>query len=334
MALQDIGPVLNQLGQTVDLLQKDMGIPYFDALIETGDNLLSGDVHVEDDHPSAENKAKLEELYDKINLDGLKKDDIRLLLQLLILQGYKKEIVQANHQMTPDTIGFLVADILGKIFKGQKEIKLLDMGVGTGNLLFSVINQLPNKVQAYGIDNDDTLLTLASLSSQLQNTDVDLFHQDGLDPLLIPEVDAAISDLPVGYYPIDSKAEQFKTHRQEGHSYAHFLLLEQAMRQTKASGIGVFIVPSNIFQSKDGMPLLKYIQEVGYLQAFLNLPQGMFKNEQSRKSIILVQKKGKNAHQADQVLLGDYPEFKNKKEFAAFLAQIDDFIKNNISLDK
>ena len=60
----------------------------------------------------------------------------------------------------------------------------------------------------------------------------------------------------------------------------------------------------------------------------------MFKNEQSRKSIILVQKKGKNAHQADQVLLGDYPEFKNKKEFAAFLAQIDDFIKSNISLDK
>jgi site-specific DNA-methyltransferase (adenine-specific) len=49
------------------------------------------------------------------------------------------------------------------------------------------------------------------------------------------------------------------------------------------------------------------------LQAILNLPTKMFKDEQAQKSILILQKVGASAKQAEQVLLGEFPEF-NKQE--------------------
>ena len=249
----------------------------------------------------------------------------------MILKGYKQEVIQPNHQMTPDTIGLLLANILTVIFRNHHQLSLLDMGVGTGNLLFTLLNHLPDQdVTGMGVDNDDTLLTLASLSSQLQQVKVELFHQDGLDPLLVPAVDAVVSDLPVGYYPIDEKAEKFATHNQEGHSFAHHLLIEQSLNTLKPGGVGVFIVPAGLFQTPAGLPLVKYIQQVGYLQALLNLPQDLFGNTQARKAILVVQKQGGNAQQASQVLLGDFPEIKNQDEFAKFVHELEAFLVANV----
>lgn len=326
-----VEPNLKALGQTITLLQEDMDLDYFDALIETGDNLLTGEIQVENGHPKPATVAKLQDLYDQVDLTALAADDVRLLVQLLILKGYKQEAIQPNHQMTPDTIGLLLANILTVIFRNHHQLSLLDMGVGTGNLLFTLLNHLPDQdVTGMGVDNDDTLLTLASLSGQLQQIKVDLFHQDGLDPLLVPAVDAVVSDLPVGYYPIDEKAQKFATHNQEGHSFAHHLLIEQSLNTLKPGGVGVFIVPAGLFQTPAGLPLVKYIQQVGYLQALLNLPQGLFGNTQARKAILLVQKQGGNAQQASQVLLGDFPEIKNQDEFAKFVHELEAFLVANV----
>ena len=61
----------------------------------------------------------------------------------------------------------------------------------------------------------------------------------------------------------------------------------------------------------------------------LNLPNELFKTKGSRKSILLVQKRGNNAKQVKQVLLAQIPDFKNQKAMLQFMKQVDGWKKEN-----
>ncbi|WP_428995856.1 class I SAM-dependent methyltransferase [Ligilactobacillus agilis] len=334
MGIEKIEQTFTSLKEAVALLQKELQVSYLDALIETGDNLLAKEVHVEDGLPTAEIKTRLEELYANAQLAGLTTEQRRQVMQLLLLQAYKQEKIQANHQMTPDTIGFLVEYLLEKVLPKKQGLALLDLTVGTGNLLTAILSKLNQngwpKIQAYGVDNDDTLITLASMATQIEQISVDLFHQDALDSLLLPKVDVVVSDLPVGYYPLDERVTQFKTRAKKGHSYVHHLLIEQAVNQLKPAGFGIFVVPKGLFESPEAKGLLDYIQANAYLQGMLNLPQDLFASKRGQKAILLLQKHGTGAKQAKQILLGDFPSFKHKEQFQAFLGQIDYWERNSL----
>ena len=334
MGIEKIEQTFTSLKEAVALLQKELQVSYLDALIETGDNLLAKEVHVEDGLPTAEIKTRLEELYANAQLAGLTTEQRRQVMQLLLLQAYKQEKIQANHQMTPDTIGFLVEYLLEKVLPKKQGLALLDLTVGTGNLLTAILSKLNQngwpKIQAYGVDNDDTLITLASMATQIEQISVDLFHQDALDGLLLPKVDVVVSDLPVGYYPLDERITQFKTRAKKGRSYVHHLLIEQAVNQLKPAGFGIFVVPKGLFESPEAKGLLDYIQANAYLQGMLNLPQDLFASKRGQKAILLLQKHGTGAKQAKQILLGDFPSFKHKEQFQAFLGQIDYWERNNL----
>ncbi|GET08390.1 adenine-specific DNA methylase [Ligilactobacillus agilis] len=334
MGIEKIEQTFTSLKEAVALLKKELQVSYLDALIETGDNLLAKEVHVEDGLPTAEVKTRLEELYANAQLAGLTTEQRRQVMQLLLLQAYKQEKIQANHQMTPDTIGFLVEYLLEKVLPKKQGLALLDLTVGTGNLLTAILSKLNQngwpKIQAYGVDNDDTLITLASMATQIEQISVDLFHQDALDGLLLPKVDVVVSDLPVGYYPLDERVTQFKTRAKKGHSYVHHLLIEQAVNQLKPAGFGIFVVPKGLFESPEAKGLLDYIQANAYLQGMLNLPQDLFASKRGQKAILLLQKHGSGAKQAKQILLGDFPSFKHKEQFQAFLGQIDQWERNSL----
>ncbi len=334
VGIEKIEQTFTSLKEAVALLQKELQVSYLDALIETGDNLLAKEVHVEDGLPTAEVKTRLEELYANAQLAGLTTEQRRQVMQLLLLQAYKQEKIQANHQMTPDTIGFLVEYLLEKVLPKKQGLALLDLTVGTGNLLTAILSKLNQngwpKIQAYGVDNDDTLITLASMTTQIEQISVDLFHQDALDGLLLPKVDVVVSDLPVGYYPLDERVTQFKTRAKKGHSYVHHLLIEQTVNQLKPAGFGIFVVPKGLFESPEAKGLLDYIQANAYLQGMLNLPQDLFASKRGQKAILLLQKHGSGAKQAKQILLGDFPSFKHKEQFQAFLGQIDYWERNSL----
>lgn len=334
MGIEKIEQTFTSLKEAVALFQKELQVSYLDALIETGDNLLAKEVHVEDGLPTAEIKTRLEELYANAQLAGLTTEQRRQVMQLLLLQAYKQEKIQANHQMTPDTIGFLVEYLLEKVLPKKQGLALLDLTVGTGNLLTAILSKLNQngwpKIQAYGVDNDDTLITLASMATQIEQISVDLFHQDALDGLLLPKVDVVVSDLPVGYYPLDERVTQFKTRAKKGHSYVHHLLIEQAVNQLKPAGFGIFVVPKGLFESPEAKGLLDYIQANAYLQGMLNLPQDLFASKRGQKAILLLQKHGTGAKQAKQILLGDFPSFKHKEQFQDFLGQIDYWERNSL----
>lgn len=318
-----------------EILQSALKSSYLDALLENAENIIDGDVQVEDGVPDAAAVKQLKELYQQLGLKDADAETIRQVIQLSFLKVIRKDAIQANHQMTPDTIGFLMAALIEKVTNFNRPYTIFDPAVGTANLLTTVINQLQKAndqpVHGYGIDNDPSMLEVASVSIALQHLDVDLYHQDAVEPLDIPQSDLAVSDLPIGYYPLDKNTANYRTRAKEGHSYAHHLLIEQSMNYLRPGGFGVFLVPSTLFQTKESQSFVKWIQSVAHLQGLVNLPAELFANHAAQKSILLLQRQGGKSKQAKKVLLGEFPSFKQTHEFAKFMAEIDDWVATNLN---
>lgn len=336
MSLEEIETNFNQINETIDILQKSLEITYLDAFIETSNNLLDNkSTHVEAGLPNERDVKILNQIYKRMNLESLSSEDVRKVIQLVLLKATRQEKIQPNHQMTPDTIGFLVAFVLEKLMGTNKVFSLLDITVGSGNLLTTILNQMSADnfeiSKAYGVDNDDTMLSIAGLSGQLQRLSLDLFHQDAIDDLIVKKADVVIADLPIGYYPLDARVAHFETRAAEGHSYVHHLLIEQSIKYMNDGGFGVYLVPTGLFETEEAKKLLAYIQSNAYLQGLLNLPVNLFSSANSRKSILILQKHGANSAQVDEVLLGDFPSLKDEEQFQDFVKTLDKWIQTNFN---
>ena len=318
------------------MLQTALASSYLDAFLENAENLVDGGkVRVEDGVPDTETTAKLVQLYRSIDLSSADRETKRRLVQLEMLKVTQKDVIQATHQMTPDSIGMLMASLIERVTKIDHPYRILDPVVGTANLLTTVMNHLQSvtnqPIDGYGVDNDESMLGVASVSTQLQDLPVKLYHQDSIRDLDVPQVDLVVADLPVGYYPLDNNTKKYRTRAGEGHSYVHHLLIEQAINYLLPGGFGVFLVPKTLFQSKETAGLVEWIQSVAYLQGLINLPDELFANPQGAKSLLLLQRQGGTSHQAKKVLLGTFPSIKNRPEFIAFIREIDNWVVKNLA---
>ena len=311
-----------KLWEAVQVLQKEIEYSYVEALGETLQNIDSGNQAQQvEGQPDAATIAQLNEVYQELALQSFTKEQIRRMIQYTFLKAAKEDGLQTNHQMTPDSIGLLVAFMVERLTENKETLVLADFACGSGNLLSTVqlfLQESGKTIQTTAIDNDEVLVHLALQAFALEQLDVKTSLQDGLQDLLVDPQDFVVSDLPIGYYPVDANAARFETENEEGHSFAHHLLIEQHIRYLKEAGIGLFIVPTNLFETVEGETLLAYLQKETYVQAMLAFPRNLFKDVQFSKSLLIVQKRGKSAKQVSQVLLGDIPEFKNREKFRKF----------------
>ena len=311
--------------RTASALKGERSISYLEAIAETGENLFHGEILQTE--LSEMTKKRLEKEYKQVDVSQLQREDIRKSLQLAILKGMK-EGIQANHQMTPDSVGLLVSYLVSKFTEKQDSFSILDPAVGTGNLLTTILNQNSRKeINSFGIDVDDLLVKLAYFNSNLGSHPVQFFNQDSLEQLFIEQVDVTICDLPVGYYPNDRVANNYQLKAEEGHSYAHHLFIEQSLNYTKEGGYLFFIVPNFLFESEQAPQLNQYIKEHSIIQGLIQLPLSMFKNEQSAKSIFIVQKKGADVAIPKQALLVNLPKLSNKEAMQGILQRIDSWFQ-------
>lgn len=325
MKISPVEQLFTLFNETALILQEELACTYLEALGETGENLFHGSIL--QDEVSELNEKRLKRQYEEIHIDRFSKEEIRKTFQLVILKGMK-ENVQPNHQMTPDTVGMLVGYLVQKFMK-QPTFRLLDPAVGTGNLLTTVVNQLPNKVESLGVEIDDLLIKLAYVSANLQEQPIQLFNQDSLEPLFIDPVDAVIADLPVGYYPNDVRAADYQLKANEGHSYSHHLFIEQSIRHTKPGGYLFLIIPNGLFESEQAPQLKEYFKENVIVQGLLQLPISMFRNKNAAKSILVLQKKGEGIQAPKQALLVDLPSLSNAFEIDKILTKIEKWFNEN-----
>lgn len=326
MSQQAIEKSFTLIDQAVELLQNSLNISFLDSYIENGENIVDDyQIRVMNNQPDSSTVEKLKEIYTELATLELTAEEKRKVSQLVLLKGGQKDQLQPNHQLTPDALGFLFTYLVEELSRDEKKsLTVADLAVGSGNLLATVVLNLAAagyQVSGLGVDIDDTLLAVAAVNEQWMDAPLKLYHQDSLQHLLVDPVAITIADLPVGYYPNDEQAKEFLVAASEGHTYAHHLLMEQSMRYTKEDGYGLFLVPENFLETEQTENLTNWLTKKVYLQAVLKLPESLFKNESSRKSLILIQNQGPKSQQAKEVLVAALPTLKDVGALQKFFTQ-------------
>ena len=289
-------------GQAEKFEQQDM--TYLDGVLATLEDTLDGSFEWQ--------------------VEGATKEDMRKAIQIAILKGMRKN-TQPNHQMTPDTLGLLVSYFVEQFYDKELAngtISVADLALGTGNLLFTLMNALEGKIEATGVEVDELLIRLAATTAELTQQPVTLYRQDSLESLLVDPVDAIVCDLPVGYYPNEDVAIDYELCAAEGMSYSHHLFIEQAMKHTKEGGYLFFLVPATLFESEQAKDLHKFIQKYAWIQAVIQLPASMFSSRAHEKSILILQKQGAELKAPREVLLAKVPNMTNKQALAMFFEKV------------
>ncbi|KAF1681551.1 class I SAM-dependent methyltransferase [Bacillus mexicanus] len=325
MQKDHVGAVYELLDEAAIIIKNELQISYIEALAEAGEMYF---LEKTDQLKLSDKKdGQLQALLEKAEFETCEHEWVRKAFQLAVLKGLK-DISHPNRQMTPDTIGLFISYLVNKFMADKKELTILDPAVGTGNLLFTVLNQLSEKTaNSYGIEIDDVLLKIAYAQANLLKKELELFHQDSLEPLFIDPVDTVICDLPVGYYPNDEGAEAFELKADEGHSYAHHLFIEQSLKHTKPGGYSFFMIPNHLFESSQSEKLKQFFKDKVHINALLQLPKSIFKDEAHAKSILVLQKKGTETKAPSQILLASLPSFSNQKAMLDMMAQFDEWFK-------
>ncbi|MBM7572861.1 class I SAM-dependent methyltransferase [Aquibacillus albus] len=324
MEQTNVEKLFSSLDEVSELIQQQLDHPYIEGLAY-GLELLFTQEPTENINDSL--KAQLISKVKEIDLKGYEKEEIRKAIQLAILKGMQGA-TQQQHLVTPDTVAMFIGYLVQKLTEKNEIIRLFDPACGSANLLTAVINQLHQKTQAYGSEVDPTLIQLALMNANLQETEVEFFHQDSLQPFLLEPVDCVISDLPVGYYPNDFQASKYELKSNEGHSYAHHLFIEQSLNYVKDGGFLIFVIPNNLFVSDQADKLQSYLHNHAHVIGLLQLPLSMFKSENNAKSIFILQKKGQTTTAPKQALLAQLPSFKNVKAMNDILEKINLWFKN------
>lgn len=299
-------------------------------------DVKSKDLHDENGQSYIENLGlAMEDIYTNQRdlLEQSTLQERRKAFQFAYLSLLKEEVIQPNHQMTPDSIGFILSYLVNLFNKNKKELNIVDIASGTGHLSATINKQNQDKTLMHHLIEVDPVLQRVSIHlANFLEIPFDVYPQDAIMPLPLEEADVIVGDLPVGYYPLDERSKEMKLGFDEGHSYSHYLLLEQAVTATRPGGYVFLIVPTNIFEGEEVKQLQKYIATETEMQAFLNFPNSLFKTEQSRKSLLILQKKDPGNTKSVEVLLANIPDFKAQSQLQTFLSEVDEWMKENHSL--
>lgn len=254
----------------------------------------------------------------------------RKAFQFAYLSLLKEEIIQPNHQMTPDSIGFILSYLVNLFNKNKEELNVVDIASGTGHLSATINEQnLDKTVMHHLIEVDPVLQRVSIHLANFLEIPFDVYPHDAIMPLPLEEADVVVGDLPVGYYPVDERSKEMKLGFEDDHSYSHYLLLEQAVNAVRPGGYVFLIVPSQLFEGEEVKQLQKFIATETEMQAFLNFPKTLFKTEKSKKSLLILQKKNPGKTHSVEVLLANIPDFKAQVQLKTFLDEVDEWMKEN-----
>ncbi len=324
MANKDHFEILfTNLDESAQIIQNECELTYLEALIYAGECLFEEEIS----KPISElSKKKIKNALQNVDLGELSKEQIRKAFQLAILKGMK-EATQSHHAMTPDAVAVFMSYLVNKVTEKKENFRVLDPAVGSGNLLTAILNQTNKTVASFAIEPDETLLQLGYVSANLQQHNIEFFHQDSLTEIFIDPVDIVVADLPVGYYPNQEIANKYELKAKEGMSYTHHLMIEQSLNYTKQGGFLIFMIPNFMFESDQAKQFHTYIKEHAHIYALLQLPKSMFKEEKNAKSIFIIRKKGENIKAPNQALLSELPSFSNKQALSEMIKSINNWFE-------
>lgn len=315
--------------ESINIIKKAHDVPYLEAFLVVGDCIIEG----EEALPTLpiKEKERVIKLLDQINvMDEMKTEEIRKAFQFAILKA-TKDVTHSNHHITPDAIGMMCSYFIDKFVGENKSFSIWDPVCGSSNLLTTILEHTKNKcTYASGTEIDETLIHMAYIHSNVQRKEIELFHGDALSPSMTPNVSVVVADLPVGYYFDKERAKSFELCVNE-EAYSHLLIMEKSISVIQEDGYLFFIIPNQLFELPLAKELKEYLSKVCYIQGIVKLPDEMFSNKESGKSIMILQKKGEKASKPKELLIVDLPSSKDINKFANVMKKVESwFINKNI----
>lgn len=294
MNFEKIEQAYTLLLENVQEIQNDLLTSFYDALIEQNGSYLDGDIELDS---VRQNNEKLKAL-------KLSKEEWRRAYQFLLMKAAQTEPLQANHQFTPDSIGFILTFLIDQLSK-KGYIDILEIGSGMGNLAETILNNTQKNVDYLGLELDDLLIDISASIADVMDAKVSFVQGDAVRPQVLKESDVIISDLPVGFYPDDSIAARYEVASTQDHTYAHHLLMEQSLKYLKSGGYAIFLAPNDLLTSSQSDLLKKWLQKHAQIVAMIALPESLFGNAAYAKTIFVLKKQDEQAVQPFVYALSD-----------------------------
>lgn len=294
MNFEKIEQAYTLLLENVQEIQNDLLTSFYDALIEQNGSYLDGDIELDS---VRQNNEKLKAL-------KLSKEEWRRAYQFLLMKAAQTEPLQANHQFTPDSIGFILTFLIDQLSK-KEHIDILEIGSGMGNLAETILNNTQKNMDYLGLELDDLLIDISASIADVMDAKVSFVQGDAVRPQVLKESDVIISDLPVGFYPDDSIAARYEVASTQDHTYAHHLLMEQSLKYLKSGGYAIFLAPNDLLTSSQSDLLKKWLQKHAQIVAMIALPESLFGNAAYAKTIFVLKKQDEQAIQPFVYALSD-----------------------------
>ena len=279
MNFEKIEKAYGYLLENTQTIQNDLQTNFYDALVEQNAIYLDGQTELT---LVKENNQRLKDL-------NLNKEEWRRSFQYLLMKAAQTEPLQANHQFTPDGIGFLLVFLVDQLASSD-QVDVLEMGSGTGNLAQTLMNNCQRSLDYLGLEIDDLLIDLAASMAEVMKADVNFAQGDAIRPQVLKESDVIISDLPVGYYPDDAIASRYQVASPQDHTYAHHLLIEQSLKYLKPGGVAIFLAPNDLLTSEQSPLLKQWMQDHAQVLAMVTLPENLFRSANLAKTIFVLRK--------------------------------------------
>ena len=291
--------------ENVQEIQNELLTNFYDALVEQNGIYLDGNTE----------QATVKKNNETLKSLKLDKEEWRRAYQFLLMKAAQTEPLQANHQFTPDSIGFILTFLIDQLVK-KGHIDILEIGSGMGNLAETILNNTQKNVDYLGLELDDLLIDISASIADVMDAKVSFVQGDAVRPQVLKESDVIISDLPVGFYPDDSIAARYEVASTQEHTYAHHLLMEQSLKYLKSGGYAIFLAPNDLLTSSQSDLLKTWLQKHAQMVAMIALPESLFGNAAYAKTIFVLKKQEEQAVQPFVYALSDLQDQNDLLEFS------------------
>lgn len=290
---------INKLEKACLILGENLNLDFFDSLIRAGNDLLT-----KTNNQGLDDKAlvKLNRCYHDLRTESFLNEEVRLAMELLIIKSFKHRFRYPLSLMTPDSICYLFAYIVGKLSSPKQAI--IDMGLGTANLLTAIANYLPHHIDLIGIENNPGLVELAKLNVDLQGGEIKIHFNDCLDPFY-EQADFVVGDL-------DTKRDEY---------YFPYKVVLRSLELLKDKGFFIFLIDNDFFNQENNQDFKNKF--TGTMLGIVILPDSLFKNNLVGKSILVGCNKILTAY---EMMVLSLPGINDKENLNDTIEQLDQWL--------
>lgn len=268
----------NCIEEAVLLLYEILNYNYLDILYR-----VSCDLNSEINETSLDQDViiKLNSIYDKISGVEFSALEIKQAFLLLLTNAFKELDISLD-LMTPDSVARIFSQIINTYY--DKDLKMLDVQLGTGNLSFNIVLNYLSDIENYGVETSPLLIKVAQTYANFIKQDVNIFHQNTLDFFGL-NLDLIVGDIET--FEVD---KHLYKDRLDDIDYSTFYIFENYINVLEEDGLFIFLISNTFFSNPDFKKFKKIIENKILLAGLIVLPLNLFKDEKNSKSILICKK--------------------------------------------